>query len=262
MNIIQCGYGVIGKKLYPEFKRMAEAFNGDIAVYDPPLQRRSGLSEQEISGIMERHYDVAFVCVPTDNYESGECNTETVIGVVNQVSADVTVIKSTVPVTIADKLPENCIFSPEFSSATVHGGRQNFVILGGDRKLCNKVAELYKRIYPADFMINYTDIKTAIMAKYTLNTFLALKVTFFNEIASCCAECGVEYDDVRNLVVQDSRIGASHTWCYRGQPYYDSHCFNKDIPAFNYVFHSPLLEKVDKINRESKAQVSVNAKKG
>lgn len=171
---------------------------------------------------------------------------------VNKVNADVIVIKSTFPVTAVDKLPGNCIYSLEFSSATVHGGTQNFVILGGKRELCNKVAELYKRTHSGDFRICFTDIKAAVMAKYTLNTFLALKVTYFNEIADCCKKAGVEYDDVRNLVLMDDRIGGSHTWVYENQPYYDSHCFNKDVPAFNYVFHGPVMECVEKVNKERK----------
>lgn len=90
------------------------------------------------------------------------------------------------------------------------------------------------------------------MAKYTLNTFLALKVTYFNEIADCCKKCGVEYDDVRDLVLMDGRIEDSHMWVYENQPYYDSLCFNKDVSAFNYVFHSPVMECVGKVNKERK----------
>lgn len=246
MNILQCGYGVIGKKLYPEFKSMAETTGGKIDIYDPPL----GMDR------LGDRYDFAFVCVPTEAKESGECDVSVLLDVAWKISgiADVIVVKSTFPVTAADRLPGNCIYSPEFSSATVHGGSQNFVILGGKRELCDRAAELYKRTRPADFRICFTDIRTAVMAKYTLNTFLALKVTYFNEIADCCRKCGVNYDDVRNLVLMDSRVGDSHTWVYRGQPYYDSHCFNKDVPAFNFVFHSPVMECVEKVNREKKME--------
>lgn len=258
MLILQCGYGNIGKKLYPDFEKMAKAFKGDIKIYDPPLQKEKGLSDSDISKIIFEKYDFAFICVPTETKHSGECDVSILLDVVNKVNADIIVIKSTIPVTVVNKLPKNCIFSPEFSSTTVHGGTQNFVILGGDRKLCNRVAELYKRTNSADFVINYTDIKTAIMAKYTLNTFLALKVTYFNEIADCCKKIGVEYDDVRNLIIQDPRIGSSHTWVYEDQPYYDSHCFNKDIPAFNYIFKSPLIQKVENINLVKKKGIFLN----
>lgn len=250
MNILQCGFGAIGKKLFPEFKKMAEASGGEITVYDPPLQKSQGLSEEQIESAFEKRYGAAFLCVPTEAKENGECDVSILLEMAEKAgkTADTVVIKSTFPVTYADRLPENCIYSPEFSSTTVHGGTQNFVILGGKRNLCSKIAELYKRIYPADFRICFTDIKTAIMAKYTLNTFLAAKVTYFNEIAQCCKKCGVEYDDVRNLVLMDGRISPSHTWVYNEQPYYDSHCFNKDIPAFNRVFESPLVSEVERIN--------------
>lgn len=45
MNILQCGYGVIGKKLYPEFMHMAETTNGEIVIYDPPLQKGSEMTD-------------------------------------------------------------------------------------------------------------------------------------------------------------------------------------------------------------------------
>lgn len=56
------------------------------------------------------------------------------------------------------------------------------------------------------------------------------------------------YEDSENLL-------NCHTWVYDGQPYYDSHCFNKDIPAFNFVFHSPLMTEVERINTEMKRKI-------
>lgn len=74
MNILQCGYGVIGKKLYPEFMHMAETTNGEIVIYDPPLQKGSEMTDYEIECRIEKHYDAAFICVPTKSKENGECD--------------------------------------------------------------------------------------------------------------------------------------------------------------------------------------------
>ena len=72
--------------------------------------------------------------------------------------------------------------------------------------------------------------------------------TFFNEIAQACKIAEIEYDDVRNLLLADSRINPSHTIVYEEQPYYDSHCLNKDIPAFIAQFDLPLMKSVLMIN--------------
>lgn len=255
-DIALCGYGAIGKKLFPEFEAMAKTTKGTILVYDPPYQRSLGMDDIDIDlRLTNEHYDVAFVCVPTETKADGSQDTSAIEDVLSKLNADVIVIKSTITLETAKLLPSNAIFSPEFSSTTVHGGHQDFVILGGERALCNKVAQLYMKTHSADFRICYTDIKTAIMTKYALNTFLATKVTFFNEIADCCKSVGVEYDDVRSLVTLDYRVGPSHTWSYDGQPFYDNHCFNKDVPAFNAMFHSPLISKVEEINLNKKSSI-------
>ena len=96
----------------------------------------------------------------------------------------------------------------------------------------NKVNDLNKSIHDGSFKFFITDIKTAIVTKYAENCYLATKVTFFCEIAEVCKTVGIEYEDVRNILIEDSRINSSHTFVYEDHPYYDSHCLNKDIPAF------------------------------
>ncbi|MGF7109154.1 hypothetical protein [Treponema pedis] len=247
MNILQCGYGSIGKVLFMEFSSMAQALGGTISVYDPYVKD----CPNRINNL-KKHYDVAFICVPTNKKENGSADTSVVIDVCNQINAEIIVIKSTIPKNIIDILPKNAIFSPEFTGTTQHTGKHNYVILGGERKLCNCIAELYKTIYDASFELIFTDIKTAIIAKYAENCFLALKVTFCNEIAQACKAEGVEYEDVRNIFIKDSRINPSHTFVYENHPYYDSHCLNKDIPAFISQFGLPLMKSVEKINNEMK----------
>ena len=65
----------------------------------------------------------------------------------------------------------------------------------------------------------------------------------------------MEYEDVRNIFIKDSRINASLTFVYEETPYYDSHCFNKDIPAFNAQFNLPLMCAVERINTDMKNAV-------
>lgn len=251
LEILLCGYGCIGQQLLPTFELM-----GNVAVYDPRspgFYVPTNFTSNEL--IFNKHFDLAFVCVPAETKEDGTVDTSIVEDVCKKIRADVVVIKSTMPVGMTEKLfliNDRVIFSPEFTSATQHRGVQNFVVLGGPKILTKKVAEAYKRIMPADFEIIYTDSRTAELSKYMMNCYLAMKVTFCNEIAKACDKAGIEYDDVRNIFIKDSRINPSHTFVYEDQPYYDSHCFNKDIPAFNTQFHLPLMSEVERINNEEK----------
>ena len=245
MNI-QAGYGHIGKILYKTFSQF-----GPLAVYDPYNENCPNKVYST-----ENHYDIAFICVPTNMKEDGSCDISVVESSIHNICADIFVIKSTIPVgtteNLIEKYGKHIIFSPEFTSTNQHKGVQNFVVLGGERKYSNIVAELYKKIMPADFQIVYTDTKTAEMSKYMMNCFLAMKVEFCNEINKACKMSGIEYDDVRNIFVKDSRINPSHTFVYTDKPYYDSHCFNKDIPAFISQFDLPLMKSVDAINKQDK----------
>jgi UDP-glucose 6-dehydrogenase len=253
--ILLCGYGNIGKKLYPEFKELAKATKNSISVYDPGIEYIPGEEDIVPNRVLDFtgvHYDIAFICVPTNKLPDGSCDTSIVLNLINAINADVIVIKSTISIDIIDKLPTNVVYSPEFTGCTQHVGKHDYVILGGDRKYCNIVASAYKKLKDGSFIIKFTDYKTAILTKYMENCFLGLKVTFCNEMASAAKQLGVEYDDVRELFLLDPRMNPSHTIVYEDQPYYDSHCLNKDIPAFNAMFNLPLMKAVESINKKLK----------
>lgn len=256
MKFLQCGYGHIGEILFKnEFSPIAHAVKGELYTYDPNVASCPNKVND-----LNNHYDVAFVCVPTDKSSDGSADTSIVLDVCKKINAEVIVIKSTIPVNIIEQLPENALFSPEFTGTTQHAGNHNYLVLGGNRSLCNKVAELYKSIHDGSFKFFFTDIKTAIVAKYAENCYLATKVTFFCEIAEVCKTVGIEYEDVRNILIEDSRINSSHTFVYEDHPYYDSHCLNKDIPAFISQFNSPLIKAVDEINTNRKRQITLENK--
>jgi UDPglucose 6-dehydrogenase len=74
----------------------------------------------------------------------------------------------------------------------------------------------------------------ASMAKYTINSFLALKVAFFNQVYDVCEESGLDYELVRQLVCNDIRIGPSHTAVpgMDGSRGFGGACFPKDTNSF------------------------------
>ena len=69
-----------------------------------------------------------------------------------------------------------------------------------------------------------------ILTKYVRNTFLATKVAFFNEIYDLCEAANIDYTKVAELVIEDDRIGSSHTEVTKERGY-GGHCFPKDVNA-------------------------------
>lgn len=256
MKILLIGYGNIGQKIFHED---IEPFikDNEINIYDTNPKYNKINYFINPSQIKKQHFNIIYITVPT-NTINHKCDTSIVEEVLKQYSSftDVILLKSTVPVGFTEKMNKiyhNIIFSPEFKSTTQFGSKENFLILGGNKKLSKTIAKFYKKIKPADFKIRYTDSTTAEMVKYMENCFLAMKVTFCNEFADHCNKIGIDYDELRDLFLLDERINPSHTIVFSEQPYYNSHCFNKDIPAFNEQFHGKLMECVEKINKEKKS---------
>lgn len=255
-DILLCGYGHIGKKLYPDFLKL-----GYVDIFDPNIEsdfsKYSNIKCNNFDYFKNKHYDIAFICVPTPTVNN-KCDTSIVEEMIEKLKfiAQVIVIKSTVPVGFTQNMITkgyNVIFSPEFSGCTPNVGEHPYVLLGGEKQYTSKVAELYKKAYSGNFIIKQ-NINPSVyeMLKLTANSALATRVLFYNLIADACNESGIDYDDVRECLLLDSRFNPSHTVVYKDQPYYDSHCFNKDVPAFAYQFNNELLKLVENINTQRK----------
>ena len=248
MNILIVGYGNIGKHIHKEFEILKPE------IYDINIREHCDMS------IIDNLYDAAFICVPTESLNDGSCDVSIVYKSVMKINADIIIIKSTVPPGTTEFLQKqypakNIIFSPEYYGVTQHCKEEpGFVVLGGEKEICDKAAQLYYKVKNGYYKILLTDTKTAELAKYMLNCYLALKVTFCNEFADVARDIGVSYTALREIFVADERIGNSHTFVYNDKPYYDSHCFNKDIPAFIQFAkpNVPLISEMDKINKRRK----------
>jgi len=248
MQILIIGYGVVGKHIYQEFKAL------DPDVYDP--------SVIEYQHKEHRRYDIAFVCVPTNSLVDGSCDTSIVEASIHDIDANIFVIKSTVPPGTTERLikssSKRIVFSPEHYGATQHcKSKSEFVILGGKKHLCEEVAKCYYKVKNGYYKMYFTDTVTAELSKYMLNSFLALKVTFCNEFASLAEKFDVSYPELRELFIADERVGASHTIAYQDKPFYDSHCFNKDIPALvSFATDKvPLIDYMHKLNLQKKQEL-------
>lgn len=217
-SVLIIGYGVVGQNMHKIFTQ------ADIA--DPAKGYKAKFD----------HYDLAFVCVPTEMKEDGNCDTTIVKSVIEEFAeiVDVFCIKSTVtPGTTEEIKFSKCVFSPEYFGETIHanGYEYDFVILGGEKQDCSLVASVYKEVMHSNIRIIFTDNKTAELCKYMENSWLAAKVTFCNEFYRIANQIGVDYNVLREMWLMDPRINRSHTFVFENQPFYQSHCLDKDIPA-------------------------------
>lgn len=251
MKILICGYGNIGKHIFKEFEKLAD----DIVIYDK-------YNPKYWDGkILDYIYDYAFVSVPTEKNEDGTCNTSEIAWIIPRIKATTIIIKSAIPVGTCDSLGLlNIVISPEYYGTTQHSLESpNFAVLGGEKYHTNRVAELYSKVKNGSFRCIFVDWKTAELAKYMENCWIATKVTFCNEFAKIAEAYGVKYPELRECFVADERVSPSHTFVYPEKPYYDSHCLNKDIPALikqcdKDNIDTPFMDGLHNVNQIMKAR--------
>jgi UDPglucose 6-dehydrogenase len=205
---------------------------------------------------------IFFICVPTPMYEDGSPDTTIVEDVLSIMSIApytsdaperIAVIKSTVPPGSTEKWNQlfepsglHVVFNPEFlteSNAIRDMREQNRIVLGGPRPYINTVRNVFMRAFPKVPIVK-TSSTTAEMVKYVTNCFLAVKVSFANEISQICESLdadglNIDYDKVVEYAKLDPRLGETH-WSVPGPvPTHDGryvrgfggHCFPKDINA-------------------------------
>lgn len=225
MRVGIVGFGHVGQamqKLFP-----------DAIIYDEPknIGNRGQIND----------CDVAFICVPTPMGENGICDTSIVEAVLSWIETANIVIRSTVPVGFTQtwQSKKNCcniLFQPEYYGET---GNHPFselksrawITLGGDKGRFDKTIQAYQTVYTSDVYINLVDSKTAELAKYMENCFLAAKVTFCNEFYDIARQFEVDYHSLRETWLLDSRIGRSHTFVYEDDRGFGGSCLPKDIAA-------------------------------
>jgi UDPglucose 6-dehydrogenase len=155
----------------------------------------------------------------------------------------VVVTKSTVPVGTGREVAGiiraanpradfDVVSNPEFlreGSAIDDFMRPNRVVIGveGDRAR-QKMRELYRPLYLIETPILFTGLETAELIKYAANGFLAMKISFINQIADLCEKVGADVHDVARGVGLDGRIGQK--FLHPG-PGYGGSCFPKDTRA-------------------------------
>ena len=220
MKIGIAGYGFVGKA----HELVLKDYH-DLIIYDPALEHYGDL----------RHADAIIVCVSTPQGSHGGCHMDNVLAVIDDSPNVPILIKSTISIEGWDMLQHmfphtSLTFSPEFlraASALEDFKNNDTILLGGGNT--GFWAELFITAM-GKINISVAMPKELILTKYARNSFLALKVAYFNQINDLCKSLGVDYEQVRQYTTIDDRIGTSHTTITEERGF-GGHCFPKDTSA-------------------------------
>lgn len=222
------------------------------------------------------HGDIIFLALPTPEDEDGSADLSYVLGVAEEIgkkisSYKVIVDKSTVPVGTADMVRDviskqtntefDVVSNPEFlreGFAVDDFLKPERIVVGSSSE---RASAMMKKLY-APFVrsgnpIIIMDERSAELTKYAANSFLAMKITFMNEIANYCEAVGADVDKVRIGMGTDSRIGKRFLFPGVG---YGGSCFPKDVKALRKAgldehYDFKILDSVIKINDLQKTKL-------
>ena len=255
---------------------------GEVPIYEPGLDKlmkknmeagRLGFSSSTKDSVKDA--DIIFIAVGTPSKEDGSANLDYVYSAVAELAGSVNrdavlVIKSTVPVgttkSVKKFLQEKGVeidvaFNPEFlkeGAAIDDFMHPDRVILGVESKKAKKVlSQVYRPLYVFNVPIVFTNLETAELSKYSSNAFLAMKVTFINEIANLCEACGADVNDVALAMGLDKRIGDKFLLAGPG---YGGSCFPKDTSALadfakNFGVNMNLVEETISSNNKRREKM-------
>lgn len=186
--------------------------------------------------------------------------------------------KSTVPVGTAEKVeriikqvskgkhPFEVVSNPEFlreGAAVKDFLNPDRIVVGTSSVKAKKIMEqVYRPIARAGRPLMLTDVRSAEIIKYAANAFLAMKITFINEVANFCEVAGGNVKEVARGLGYDNRIGSRFLYAGIG---YGGSCFPKDVKAFiktghEFQSHFQLLEMVDEVNTSQRLRPFVKLK--
>lgn len=163
--------------------------------------------------------DAVFICVPSPQNQDGSCNTSILEEVLTSFKNYIGVIisKTTAPPDVYARLAKeypNLVHAPEFltaANATADYINSEFVIIGASHNLYGR--EAARIITLPLFGLTkhfFCTLAEASLVKYTINTYLATKVIFMNEIKKVAETAGVDYNIICKMIYNDHRIGITH----------------------------------------------------
>lgn len=172
------------------------------------------------------------------------------------------IVKSTVVPSTTDKLQvqfpqHDIIYSPEFlteMTAWEDFSEPEFQILGMPHSTLARAQEIFDLLPPAPIkrIISPLDAE---MLKHSLNSYFALKVSWFNQLYDACQELGADYETVREIMVLNPWVGDSHSVIYhKGYRGYGGKCLSKDPKNLASIVEFPIISHIEKYNADLLAQ--------
>ena len=256
------GHGFVGKATDYGFDKNVEKF-----IVDPLLNTN-------ISDLSKFNPEIIFICVPTPMRGDGSQDSNIIRRVMKELSLKcpeaIKVVKSTVLPNILEELyslESRMIYNPEFlreNHANEDFINSSIIIFGGEKVLSNIVSDAYihhSKCISKDHI--FTDLVSASLIKYCINTFLASKVSFFNEMFQIYEKLNVNdsWKSLIDIISRDQRIGSSHMDVpgHDGKKGFGGACFPKDTVAFvKYAEQKGsemmILRSVIKSNNEIRSQ--------
>jgi len=268
---------------------------GNIAIFEPGLDevvdrnikvgRLSFATELDPS---QNKSEVIFIAVGTPPMDDGSADLKYVEQVARQIGRfinkyTIVVDKSTVPIGTGQKVKHwikeefskcgknidfDVVSNPEFlreGSAVYDFTHPDRVVIGSEsEKARNIMKNVYRVLYLNETPYIETNIESAEMIKYASNAFLAVKISFINEIANLCEKTGANVKHVAKAMGKDGRIGSK--FLHPG-PGYGGSCFPKDTRAIAAIARendSPLsiVETTIKTNEMQKIKMINKIEKG
>ena len=209
--------------------------------------------------------DAIFICVPSPSAADGSCDTKILEEILEQYKdyKGIFISKVTANPLKYKELQEkykNLLHAPEFlvaATANIDYVNGQFAIIGGSLDLAQKALSIIKIGQPNITNIKFCSIQEAALAKYTINSFLATKVIFMNQLKLIAEATDSNYNIVTDCVKLDSRIGTSHMAVPGpdGSIGFGGACFPKDTSALNHLANSleinfSILDEVIKTNNK------------
>lgn len=261
-------------------KKVEGMKQGIVPIYEPGLEeifhRNINANRLHFTTQLKEALDqceVIYLALPTPPGEDGSADLSYVLKVSEDIgnlmtNYKVVVNKSTVPVGTADRvratissktnIPFDVVSNPEFlreGFAVEDSMNPARIVVGSNSdKARDIMAKIYQPFTNTGVPIIFMDEKSSELTKYAANSFLAVKITFMNEIANYCEKVGADVDKVRLGMGSDDRIG--HRFLFPGIGYGGS-CFPKDVKALiksgkEENFNFQILNATENVNKTQK----------
>ena len=223
------GYGHVGEamnEIFPDSIKY-DKYKGDISA-----------TQSEVS-----QCDLGIICVPTPIDDTGACDVSAVQEVVSWLQTPLILIKSTVIPGTTDTLKQQyqkrVTVSPEYFGESSYYLPDSvfsplgwpYLIVGGSREDTSAVIDIFlPRLGPTKQYLQ-TNARTAELVKYMENVWLAMQVTFANELFEIATRLQIDYMELRELWALDPRVSKYHTLVFQGNRGFGGKCLPKDLEA-------------------------------